>query len=166
VRLRSDRKAKKIVEAVFSALPRPIVLLTSFSGMVGVFVSHTRINANDRSKTVVEGIETFRPVRADDESLKLLNIRDMPLSDFFTLYGAIVNAVLKISITQRTGIDFFPDGMDAKEFLRELDATDDEIADVRSQTKKDVGFREKVDLNERLNVAKNRRRELVAAVQK
>jgi hypothetical protein len=166
VRLRSDRKAKKIAEAVFSAMPRPIVIMTSFSESIGVFASHTRINANDRSKTVVEGIETFHPVRPDDESLKLLNIRNMPLSDFLTLYSAIVDAVLKIDVWQRTGVNPDFGWRGAKEFSRELDAVDKEIAEIRSSMKKDLGFREKVDLNERLNNAKDRRRELVAAVQK
>ncbi len=112
-----------------------------------MWAAHQRLSQNDSSKNTLEEFITTDWLMAESPLFGALNIKSMRYSNYFALYTDMVDAISIFNAKQLTGNDAGLTGETARQLVAELDALDLQIANLRTELKKETQFNRKVEMN-------------------
>lgn len=145
--LTDDRKTTQIAEIIMRTIPYPMLLVLKYESKVQLFVAHQRTNQNDGSKNTLEDIISTGWLPEDNPLFEKLDMRQMRLTNFFTLYSDMVDAVSIFNASQLTPAQINLTGDQARALTARMEEIERQIADLRAGMKKETQFNRRVKLN-------------------
>jgi hypothetical protein len=154
-----DMKAdvKRLSGMVMATIPYPCVVVFESEGKMQLAVAHQRTNLNDSTKNVLEDIILTGWV---DFNESLFDINALNLTNFYTLYSDIVDAISifnakKVSATENLT------GEQARDLTASIEKIDSELAILRVKLKKETQFNRKMELNIEIKKLEKQKKEIV-----
>lgn len=140
-----DMKAnvKRLSYIVMTTIPYPCVVVFLSEGKMQLAVAHQRTNLNDSTKNVLEEV-----ILTDwlDFNENLFDVSKMNLTNFYTLYGDIVDA-MSILNAKKVSIITSLTGEQARELTGKIEKIDAELTILRGKLKNEIQFNRKMELN-------------------
>ncbi|WP_128891738.1 DUF4391 domain-containing protein [Erythrobacter sp. HKB08] len=164
IELSSSNRARRIAAFMHRAIPYPLILVFEHEGKLSIAVAEKRINQADKSKMVILDrwqTDWFDPKRANapiSAFLDAIALHRLPGTNFYALYEAFQAQVIQLIASERTGT-FAPVPIEESkvhaEALKEIDGLEREIAELKSNLKREKQMSRKVDLNSKIRSRKN-----------
>lgn len=145
--LTEDKKVGRIAEIIMRTIPYPMLLVVKLEDKVQLFVAHQRTSQNDSSKNTLENMISTEWLTADSVLLEKLNIKQMCLTNYYTLYSDIVDAISIFNASQLIGVQKELTGEQARALTAQIERLEQQIAELKAQMKKETQFNRKVELN-------------------
>ncbi len=160
--LRSGPRASqaRTLELIHRAIPYPVVLFSSQSGVVTLSLAHKRWSQGERGRVVLEELRSvqLRPdalppteVSFDAQFLANLAISRAPAANLYALYDGWLRHILALEAARVTGRYAPPSTAEAaarlRQSLEELGRQQRQLAALRTQARKEKQINRRVELN-------------------
>jgi len=161
VELSNTNRMERIARFINRSIPYPLVLLFTDQSVVGDRVSVSlaikRINQSHREKWVLEESVSTSWLNLEDQAeletefLESLKFTDLPFTDFWQLYLALLDRVVAMNCAKHNGIfELHSKGSTSRlEGLRELEKLDALKSELVNKLKKEKQIGKQVELNTR-----------------
>lgn len=161
VELIKEVKLNRIAEIIMRAIPYPMMLIFKLNDKFKIYVAHQKTNQNDSSKNTIE--ELINTEWLDDTSplYPMLDIKQMRLANFYTLYSDIVDAISIYNASVILGTNVNLTGEEARQVTHRIEAIEQEISSLRAKYNKETQFNCKVELNIQIKKLENERENIV-----
>ncbi len=159
VTLQTESKLKRIAEIIMRTIPYPMILIFTLDNKKQIWTAHQRTNQNDSTKNTIEKFINTDWIDEDNNLLNKLNISNMNMTDFFSLYSGFVDT---ISIHNASAItDKEINGEQARELITKIEELDSQISNLKSRVKKETQFNKKVELTLEMKKLEQKKKEIV-----
>ncbi len=142
------------MELVHRAIPYPVLLVASQSGILSLSLAHKRLAQNEADKVVLDGGITFCVIDSHPTVhlfLASLSVEAQPRANLFALYKGWSNCVEAFQAAQLTGEFTRPSSSESalarREALLEHDRLTRQIAVLRAQAIRESQLNRRVELN-------------------
>ena len=170
VELSNPDKHKRIAQFINRAIPYPLLLLFTYSiegqEKLSIVLSDKRINQADKEKWVIEDsisthwINLSSISAVENEFLVSLNVSNLPFSNFFAFYQALIERAIAIKCAEHSG-EFSLDcgaattenstealsGTTRLDKLRDLDNLESRRSEMMNKLKKVKQMGKQIELN-------------------
>lgn len=175
IELNQPNRAERVAEFMNRSIPYPLVLIFTMENSSGtnVLLSLTdkRINQADKEKWVLEDtvnsgwINLTGPSEPEMQFLHSLKVTELPFSDFWRFYQALMNRVIAINCAEHSG-DFYlgADRQQRLEALNELEKLTANQTQLVSKIKKEKQMGKLVELNTQAKKIKDRIAEIKSSL--
>jgi len=179
VELSNPDKHKRIAQFINRSIPYPLLLLFTYNvegeEMLSIALSDKRINQIDKEKWVIEdsinthwiNLSSISAVEA--EFLASLNVSDLPFSNFFAFYQALIERAVAIKCAEHNGkfsldcgaaiteagTDSFL-GVTRLDKLRDLDNLESRRSEITNKLKKVKQMGRQIELNTQIKKINDR----------
>lgn len=163
VQVKTGKRTGRIAEIIHRAIPYPVIIVFAFDDtehsrcMTALSMAHKRFSQAERNAIVAEEIiisewiDLSEPTEVQKSFLDSLNIEGIMQSHFYRLYSEWYERVMALNCSRLTGeFRVVPEAERREERRVQLARCRDierEIAELRSDIKKETGFSRKVELN-------------------
>lgn len=164
VELSNPARTKRIASFMHRAIPYPLILIFGHEGKVSVSVAEKRINQADKSKLVIldrwqtKWFDPAKPSSPQAGFLAAIQLHRLPSTNFYALYEGFQAHVIQLIAADRTG-SFDPVPIQSSRehatMLKEIDGLDREIAELRTELKREHQMGNKITLNGRIRDRKD-----------
>lgn len=163
VQLKNAIRLKRIAAFMHRAIPYPLILAFEHEGKIVFSVAEKRINQADRSKLVLVDrwqtgwIDPSKPTTAQVAFLESIQLQRLPATNFYALYEGYQAHVIQLIAADRTGL-FGPVSIQSSKehasVLKEIEGLDREIAELRTELKREHQMGNKITLNGKIRERK------------
>ncbi len=166
VQLKTGKRTGRIAEIIHRAIPYPVIIVFAFDDtehsrfMTAMSLAHKRFSQAEKSAIVAEDIimsewiDLSGLTEVQKSFLDSLNIEGIMHSHFYRLYSEWYERVMALNCSRLTGeYRVVPEAKRREERRTQLARCRDierEIAELRSDIKKETGFSRKVELNTKI----------------
>lgn len=164
VELLNRAHLNRIAALMHRAIPYPLILAFEHAGKIAISVTEKRINQADKSKLVLINrfqtgwIDLRRPSGAEAAFLEAIQLHRLPATNFYALYEAFQGHVIGLIASDRTGTFASASISASKEhasILGKIDGLEREIAELRTELKREHQMGGKITLNSRIRERKD-----------
>lgn len=145
--IREEKGLRRIAEIVMRSIPYPMLLLFVLGGKAQLWAAHQRTSQSDSGKNTLEEFITTDWLTDESPLFTALDIKTMRFNNYFALYSDMVDAICIFNAQQRIGNDADLTGEAARRLVAKIDALDLQIANLRTEIKKETQFNRKVEMN-------------------
>jgi hypothetical protein len=168
--LSDNRHGKRIGVIVQATIPYPMILCFTFQNQAKLNLVNKRINQSDRSKNTLEEIiesewiDFQNLTKRQYDFLNVFRVANCSFRNFYKFYLDVIERVEQLNISKITN-DF--EGIAKKDVTiikglqQKIEATENEIATLRSKLKKEVHFNRKMDLNIAIKRLEQKKQKLI-----
>ena len=164
VELSNATRLKRIASFMHRAIPYPLILVFEHQGKISISVAEKRINQADKSKLVIldrwhtEWFDPAKPSSPQTGFLAAIQLHRLPSTNFYALYEGVQAHVIQLIAADRTG-SFDPVPIQSSRehatMLKEIDGLDREIAELRTELKREHQMGNKIALNGKIRERKD-----------
>lgn len=147
VELTKDYKLKRIAEIIMRTIPYPMLLIFKLEDAVQLYVAHQRVNQSDNSKNTIEEFVSTEWLDSNCALFAKLNIKQMRFTNFWVLYGDIVDVISVYNVSNIMPDDNLITGAEARLLSAEIQNIEQQITALRIKIKKETQFNRKMELN-------------------
>lgn len=172
IELSNPNRMARIAHFINRSIPYSLVLLFTIENEVGTNVSISladkRINQADKEKWVLEDsvssgwLSLANRSELESEFLNSLKITDLPFTNFWRFYQALMDRVIAINCASHNGVFTLVTEKDQDqrigrlEKLRELEKLDAQKWEIANKLKKEKQMGRQVELNTRVKIINDR----------
>ena len=152
VSLKKGDKVEKIAKIIQSNIPNPLVIVFEYGNKVCISSSLKRVNKGDKSKVVVEDINTTSWIdldSIDDNSERFINsikLSSLDYSNFYNFYKMIDDKIYTFKNLEVVGEYKEDDSQsieDTKEIIEKINSYNEELKKIVTKIKKETQFNKK-----------------------
>jgi len=159
VTVNKDYKLNRIAEIMMRTIPYPMLLIFKLEDKRQFYVAHQRTSQSDSSKNTIEEFVSTDWLGNDSALFVKLDIKQMRLTNIYTLYSDMVDAISIYNLSAIMPTDETITGAEARELSAKIEAIEQRIKSLRSKLNKETQFNRKMELNieiKRLEQSKNK----------
>lgn len=145
--LTGDKKTERIAEIIMRTIPYPMLLVLKLEDNIRLFTAHQRTSQNDSSKNTLEELISTDWLTEGSPIFNKLDVTQMRLANYYTLYSDIVDVVSIFNAEKLTGMQKELTGEQARALTAQIENLESQIENLRAQMKKETQFNKKVELN-------------------
>lgn len=142
---------------VMATIPYPCVVVFEREGKMQLAVAHQRTNLNDSTKKVLDDIILTGWV---DFNESLFDINALNLTNFYTLYSGIVDAISILNAKKVSAAEDLT-GEQARDLTASIEIIDSELVILRGKLKKETQFNRKMELNIEIKKLEKQKKEIM-----
>jgi hypothetical protein len=157
--LNKEYGLNRIAEIIMRTIPYPMLLIFKLEDKIRFYVAHQRTSQSDSSKNTIEEFVSTDWLGNDSALFVKLDIKQMRLTNIYTLYSDMVDAISIYNLSAIMPTDDTVTGAKARELSAKIEDIEQRIANLRSKLKKESQFNRKMELNieiKRLEQSKNK----------
>ncbi len=152
--LRHAARLGRLMELIHRAIPYPVLLVTSQSGILSLSLAHKRLAQNEADKVVLDGAVTTCVIDTHPAAnlfVTSLSLEAQPRTHLFALYKGWHDCLEAFLAAQLTGEFVRPSSAESalarREALLEYDRLTRQIAALRAQAIREKQLNRRVELN-------------------
>lgn len=164
--LKAPKNASRIAEVIHRTIPYPLVLVLRSESRELLSLAPKRFSRSEKGATVAEEfassgwLDSSSPSESQEQFIASIALSNLPQANYHIMYSALMNRVVTLRSSCRTGEYHVLGDRDRIERQRRLLAEADEIEvqvnECRSAIKKEHQFNHKVELNTRMKQLEGR----------
>lgn len=161
VELVKEDKLDRIAEIIMRSIPYPMLLIFKLNEKFKLYAAHQKINQNDISKNTIEEFINTEWVDISSTLFNMLDIKQMRLTNFYTLYSDIVDAIsiYKASFILQTKVDLT--GSESRQVTAKIEDIEREISFLRTKLNKETQFNRRMELNIQIKKLEEEREKVI-----
>ncbi|WP_417698453.1 DUF4391 domain-containing protein [Psychromonas sp.] len=163
---------KKVATLFHTVIPYPVILMLELNGEVAISLADKRINQADSSKLVIEHVYNSQWFNIgtlknnENEFLNDFSLNNASRVNYYELYQDFISKLITLDISNLTGLYKASDKISHNEnrkktsLIKELKELDAELVSIRNMIKKETSMNNKMQLNLKSKIIKNRIEEI------
>ena len=159
--LHKDYRLDRIAEIIMRTIPYPMLLIFKLEDKIRFYVAHQRTSQSDSSKNTIEEFVSTDWLGNDSALFVKLDIKQMRLTNIYTLYSDMVDAISIYNLSAIMPTDDTVTGAKARELSAKIEDIEQRIANLRSKLKKESQFNRKMELNIEIKKLEQRKNKLL-----
>lgn len=157
---KTQKRTGRIAQIVHRAIPYPLLIIFSHESSVVLSLAHKRFSQAEKGAIVADEFFTSDwmdltcPTAVQTSFLDSLKLNELPRTNLFVFYSALVDRMIGLDCSQLTGT--YSVGKSKQDYalrrenLAKCHQLETEITQLRTELKKEDQFNRRVELNEKI----------------